>query len=250
VDILDLLIIFFVALLGGAFGSLIGGTSILTIPVLILLGLPPHTAIGTDRFGIIGIGLAGWYKFQKKKLINYRIAWIIAIPIFFGSMIGSHIVLQIDEGILKKIIVGANIIMTVFILMNPKVGVEKRATGIKRREYIIGILLCFVVGVYGGFYGAVSGTFILYILVLWFKQTFIQSAANRMMGSVFMTVTASTIFIMNHAVDFYFGTTMFIGCLLGSYAGVHYMERIGDVWVKRIFTLFMIIVIGKMVLGT
>lgn len=248
-DILDLLIIFFVALLGGAFGSLIGGTSILTIPTLILLGLPPHTAIGTDRFGIIGVGLAGWYKFQKKGLINYRVAWAIAIPIFFGSMIGSHLVLQIDEGILKKIIVGTNIIMTVFILMSPSVGVQKRTTGIKRREYVIGMLLCLVVGVYGGFYGAVSGTFILYILVFWLKQTFIQSAANRMMGSVFMTVTASAIFIMNHAVDFYFGITMLLGCLLGSYAGVHYMERIGDVWVKRIFTLFMIIVIAKMILS-
>ena len=248
-DFFDLTIIFFVALLGGAFGSMIGGTSILTIPTLILLGLPPHTAIGTDRFGIIGIGLAGWYKFQKKGLINYRIAWTIAIPIFVGSIIGSNMVLQINEEILKKIIVGTNIIMTVFILLNPRIGIEKRDTGIRRREYAIGILLCLVVGIYGGFYGAVSGTFVLYILVLWFKQTFIQSAANRMMGSVFMTVTAATIFALNHAVDFYLGAAMLAGCLIGAYVGVHYMERIGDVWVKRLFFLFMVFVIVKMIVS-
>jgi uncharacterized membrane protein YfcA len=243
------LIIFLVSLLGGAFGSLIGGTSILTIPVLILLGLPPHTAIGTDRFGIIGVGLAGWYKFQKKGIINYHIAWTIAVPIMIGSVIGSHIVLQIDEGTLKKIIVGTNIIMTAFILMNPRIGLEKRATGIKGREYIVGIILCLVIGVYGGFYGAVSGTFILYTLVFWFRQTFIQSAANRMMGSVFMTVTASTVFIINNAVDFCFGTVMLAGCLLGSYIASHYAEKIGNVWVRRLFTLFMIVVIGKMILS-
>ena len=85
-DILSLAIIFFVAILAAAFGTLIGGSSIITIPTLILLGLPPHTAIGTDRFGIIGVGLAGWYKFQKKGLINYRIGLIVAIPVLFGSM--------------------------------------------------------------------------------------------------------------------------------------------------------------------
>jgi len=248
-DIFDLAMIFSVALLGGAFGSLIGGTSIVTIPTLILLGLPPHTAIGTDRFGIIGIGLAGWYKFHKKGLINYRVAWTVAIPIFLGSIIGSHIVLQINEPLLKKIIVGTNIVMTVFILLNPRVGIEKRETDIPRREYIIGILLCLLVGIYGGFYGAVSGTFVLYILVLWFRQTFIQSAANRMMGSVFMTVTAATVFALNRAVDYYFGVVMLTGCLIGSYIAVHYMERIGDIWVKRIFFAFMLFVIVKMILS-
>ena len=57
-----LIIIFILSAGASAFGTLVGGTSLITIPALILLGLPPHTAIGTDRFGIIGIGLAGFYK--------------------------------------------------------------------------------------------------------------------------------------------------------------------------------------------
>ncbi len=58
------------ALPAGAFGPLIGGPSIVTIPTLILLGLPPHVAIGTDRFGTIGVGMADWYGFHRKRLIN------------------------------------------------------------------------------------------------------------------------------------------------------------------------------------
>jgi len=66
-DILSLFIIFVFAAGASAFGTLIGGASLITIPLLILLGLPPHMAIGTDRFGVMGIGWAGLYTFHRKK---------------------------------------------------------------------------------------------------------------------------------------------------------------------------------------
>ena len=42
-DFSGLSIIFFASIIGGLFGTLVGGTSLITIPVLIFLGLPPHT---------------------------------------------------------------------------------------------------------------------------------------------------------------------------------------------------------------
>jgi uncharacterized membrane protein YfcA len=248
-DISSLAIIFFVAILASAFGALIGGSSIITIPTLILLGLPPHTAIGTDRFGIIGIGLAGWYKFQKMGLINYRIGFIIALPVLFGSMLGSNLVLQISEGALKNVIITLNILIMIFILLNPDIGVEKKAAPLTNRIIAIGASLSFLVGIYGGFYGALAGTFVLYILILWFRLTFIQGAATLKIASVFMTVTAATVFSIHHAVDYELGGAMFAGCLIGSYLGSHYAERIGNVWVKRMFTAFIIIAVIKLILS-
>ena len=197
-DISSLAIIFFAAILSSAFGTLIGGTSIVTIPTLILLGLPPHTAIGTDRFGIIGIGLAGWYKFQKKGLVNYRIGFTVAIPILFGTTIGSNLVLQISEDVLKNVIIILNILIVFFIVLNRGIGVDKSKTPLENHKIVIGALLSFLVGIYGGFCGALAGTFAVYILILWFQQTFIQSAATQKIGSVFMTVTAATIFSIHH----------------------------------------------------
>ena len=246
-DISSLAIIFFVAILAAAFGTLIGGSSIITIPTLILLGLPPHAAIGTDRFGIIGVGLAGWYKFQKKGLINYRIGFIVAIPVLFGTTLGSNLVLQISEGVLKNVIIILNILIMIFILLNPGIGVDKKAPPLGNHKIAIGALLSFFVGIYGGFYGALAGTFVLYILILWFRLTFIQSAATLKIASVFMTVTAATIFSLHHAVNYALGAAMFAGCLIGSYLGAHYAERIGDVWVKRMFTAFIIIAVIKLI---
>ena len=248
-DIFSLAIIFSVSILASAFGALIGGSSIITIPTLILLGLPPHTAIGTDRFGIIGVGLAGWYKFQKMGLINYRIGFTVAIPVLLGSTLGANLVLRINEEVLKHIIVVTNILLVAFLLLNPDIGVKKRETTIQQKEYHIGASLSFLVGVYGGFYGAMAGTFSMYILIAWFRQTFIQSAATQKIGSIFMTVSASIVFALNNAIDYYLGLAMLTGCLVGSYLGAHYAERIGNVWVKRIFTAFIIIAVIKLILS-
>ncbi|MGI9536824.1 MAG: sulfite exporter TauE/SafE family protein [Desulfocapsaceae bacterium] len=246
-EIINFFIMFGVAVFASAFGTLIGGASIITIPTLILLGLPPHTAIGTDRFGIIGVGVAGWYEFHKKGLINYRVGFIVAIPILFGSALGANIVLQISEAVLKNVIVVTTIILTAFLLLNSGMGVEQRETAINKKEYVIGAVLSFVVGIYGGFYGAMAGTFSMYILIAWFRQTFIQSAATQKIGSICMTVTAATIFALHGAVDYKLGLTMLSGCLVGSYLGAHYAERIGNVWVKRMFILFIVVALTKII---
>ena len=247
--ILSLFIMFIIAIFASAFGTLIGGSSIVTIPALILLGLPPHTAIGTDRFGIIGVGISGWYKFHKKGLINYKIGLIVAVPVLFGTALGANLVLQISESVLKHVIVVTNILLVAFLLFNRGMGVEKRETAIQQKEYIVGASLSFLVGIYGGFYGAMAGTFSMYILIGWFRQTFIQSAATQKIGSIFMTVTAATVFAMNDAIDYPLGLAMLTGCLVGSYIGAHYAERIGNVWVKRMFIVFIVAALAKMVLS-
>ena len=62
-----------------------------------------------------------------------------------------------------------------------------------------------------------------------------------------MTVTAATIFSIHNAVNYYLGAAMLAGCLIGSYLGAHYAERIGNVWVKRMFTAFVIFAVIKLI---
>lgn len=248
-DIANFLIVLVVSVVAGAFGALIGGASIVTIPTLLFMGLPPHVAIGTDRFGIIGVGAAGWLQFHKKGLINYRIGFSTAIPVLIGALIGSNLVMEIDETLLKNIIIVTNALLMVFLIINPGMGLKESDRETGRRGYLLGILLSLIVGVYGGFYGAVSGTFSMYILILVFERTFIQAAATQKVSSLMMTLSAASVFAWHGAIDYYLGAAMLIGCLAGSTLGVHYAERLGNVWIKRLFIGFMVVVLVKLILG-
>lgn len=249
-EIYSVITVFVMSILASSFGTLTGGTSLITIPVLMLLGLPPHVAIGTDRFGIIGLGLSGWYKFQSKRLIDYPIAWMVAVPIFAGTFIGSNIVLQISGEVLRSIVIFINIALLIFLLVNPRVGVEKGGDRSTVKVYLVGFILSLLVGLWGGFYGALTGTFTLYVLILVYRQTFIQSAATMKIPNIVNAVTAATVFAFHGAVDFRLGMAMMGGCLIGSYTGVHFSERIGELWIKRIFLLVTAAAIVKLVLNT
>jgi len=87
-DIIKLLIIFLTGIPSGIFGTLTGGAGLITIPALIFLGLSPHSAIGTHFFGVTGMNIAGWYKFHEKGMINYKLGFIITIPVLLGSILG------------------------------------------------------------------------------------------------------------------------------------------------------------------
>jgi uncharacterized membrane protein YfcA len=237
-----------VGILGGSYGALVGGTSLITIPVLIFLGLPPHTAIGTDRLGITGLTSMGWYKFHEKGLIHYRIALVMGVAALIGSFLGANLVLQISVALLRKIIAIVTVLILILVVGQPKLGVEKKDRIIKRYEYGIGVFISFIVGIYGGFYGAMAGTFLLYILLLIFKQTFLESTATLKLPSFMMTTMAALVFAIKGAIDYPMAAAMFLGCAIGAYVGAHYSDRIGNVWIKRLFILIILIMAIKLLI--
>ena len=247
-DLSGLSIIFFASIIGGSFGTLVGGTSLLTIPVLIFLGLPPHTAIGTDRLGIAGLTTVGWYKFHQKGLIHYPISLWMGVAASIGSLLGANLALGISMGLLRKIIAIATVVIFIIVIAQPRLGLEKRKRGIKGRAYGTGIFISFVIGIYGGFYGAMAGTFLLYVLLFVFEKTFLEGAATLKLTSLMMTTVAAAVFASKGAIDYPMAAAMFLGCAIGSYIGAHYSDRIGNVWVKRLFIVIVLMMVVKLLI--
>ena len=247
-DFSGLSIIFFTSIIGGSFGTLVGGTSLITIPVLIFLGLPPHTAIGTDRLGIAGLTTVGWYKFHQKGLIHYSISLWMGVAAFVGSFLGANLVLEISMGLLRKIIAIATVLILIIVIAQPRLGLEKRSRVIKGRAYGTGIFITFIIGAYGGFYGAMAGTFLLYVLLFVFQQTFLEGTATLKLTSLMMTTMAAVVFASKGAIDYPMAAAMFLGCAIGSYIGAHYSDRIGNVWIKRLFILIVLIMVVKLLI--
>ncbi len=246
---LNFLIIFVAGVVASFYGTLVGGGSLITIPVLILLGLPPHTAIGTDRLGITGLGIAGWYKFHEKKMINYRIGLTIGIPTLLGSLLGATVVLKVDPALLKKIIAVTTGIVLIFAAVKQNIGIEKTQQTIGKREYLLGVFLSFLMGGYGGFYGPMASTFLLYLLIFLFGQTFLEGAATVKIAGAFMTSVAALVFALHGAINYPFAAALFVGCFLGSYLGAHYSDRIGNIWMKRVFIVVVLIMVIKLLSG-
>ncbi len=247
-DVINLIVIFVIGIFAGSFGTLVGGGVLLTIPTLILLGLSPQTAIGTSKLGSIGLNTAGWYKFHQKRMINYKIGFIIGIPIILGSILGANLVLEFNEALLKKIIGILTLLIMVFAIIKPEMGVEKAENGTKHSQYLFGSVLGFFLGVYSGFYGAGAAILSAYILILLFRQTFLESAATRKIPHLFAAVMSGTVFAVHGVIIYSLGISLFMGTFIGSYIGAHYSDKIGNVWIKRLFFVIVLIMAIKLII--
>jgi len=247
-DLFKSLVILITGICGGIFGTLTGGAGLITIPALIFLGLPPHSAIGTHFFGVTGMNLTGWYKFHEKGMINYRLGFFVTIPVLLGSILGASLVLQINEAILKKTIAILTILILFFMSFRPNVGLQNTRETIKKHEYCLGMFLSFFVGVYNGFYSSVSGTFLTYILILLFGQTFLGSAATRKLPMTISSGIAAVIFALNGALFYPMGIGLFVSSSVGAYIGAHYSDRIGNIWIKRSFFFIVFLMAMKLLI--
>jgi uncharacterized membrane protein YfcA len=93
-----------------------------------------------------------------------------------------------------------------------------------------------------------GGTLLLYILILWFGQTFLEGAGTLKIAALVMNAMAALVFALNGAVDYYLALPMFCGCFIGSYVGAHYADKIGNVWIKRLFFVLLFCLILNLIL--
>lgn len=227
--------LFFVGLAGGSFGTFIGGSSLLSLPTLILLGLPPHLALGTNRIGVAGLNVAGWLGFHQERLIDYRLGLPMGLVSLVGAAVGVRMVLNLNGETLTLIIAGLNFFCLALLIFHPTTGIEHRQVRPRDLTYCSGLAAGFGIGAYSSIYGAGSGTLYAYLFVLLFGQTFLESAGTRKIPQLMSAVMAAFLFALNGMVEWLAAGILFTGMFMGSYLGVRFITRIGNNWIKKCF---------------
>ena len=230
----DHLILFVTGLTAASFSTLIGGGTLLTVPVLILLQVPAHTAVATNRIGVFGLAITGWVAFQQQGLIRHSLSWALGLACGVGAIFGTMILLSISEAALKGFIAAVSVLLLIFTALQKEIGV---AAPPKRGavRWAVGLPLAVVLGAYGSVYGAGLGTFLTYLLVILFGQTFLQSAGTRKVAIGMQAIVSSILYYRANLIHWPSAANLFVSMGIGSYRGARYGTRLGNVWIRRAF---------------
>jgi len=151
-----------------------GGAGMILIPILISLGLPPSSAIATNRFGAIGTSFS-IIKFHKAKQINWNLAKFLIIPTLIGTILGTMVVINIDQELFEKIIGLVILISLPLLFYKNKIGIKEFKIS-KNRKYF-GWFLTILASLMGGIFAS-SGLWFNY-LFLYFGLTMLQTIATK-----------------------------------------------------------------------
>lgn len=238
---ITVIILFIGGLFSGIINTIVGGGSLISVPLLITSGLPAHLAIGTNRFAMVfntGVGAIDYHRKVKYKI---KLALFLTVFASIGSYLGANIVLQIDEKILKYIIGILMLIMGGIIFYKKKLGLEERKINLTKRNYILITILSFLLGIYGGFYGAGISTMFTFAFALFLGISLIKSAGITMFIVSILSIIAVLVFLINMKIDFLFGIILAISFIAGAKIGVRLALKAGNVWIRRLFIFLVVI---------
>ncbi len=217
-----------------------------------LLGYGPLTTIVTMRLATLVEEFSAMVNFARKKLINWKQVLKISAVAFVGSFIGANIVLQIDKQLLSYI-VGVIMLLLLTVLPEPK----KKGFGIrimdqiytkifckddhcvvKKDKHLIWVyLISFILGIYGGFYGAAVGTMFVSLFLLIGTADPVESSAASKVISFFLSLSASIVFINTKYINLNIFVPITIGAVVGTFIGVELVEHINrrvSIWLLYI----------------
>ena len=114
------LLIISIGFIAGFINTVAGGGSLLTMPVLIFLGLPPAVANGTNRVAILAQNIFGVAGFKSKGVSAFPYSIWLAISALLGAIIGAWIAVDIRDDLFNKILAVVIVIAVIFSVFNPK----------------------------------------------------------------------------------------------------------------------------------
>ena len=103
-SVLEIIGLIFIGFIAGSINTIAGGGSLLTLPILIFLGLPPNIANGTNRIAILFQNFFTTAGFKSKGIITFPFSIYIGISALLGSVIGAQIAVDIKGDTFNKIL--------------------------------------------------------------------------------------------------------------------------------------------------
>ncbi len=162
-DLAQLGLIVLVGVAAGTVNTLAGGGSLITLPALIVLGLPAGVANGTNRVGVFFQSLVATWRFHRAGQLDLGRALPLLVPTCLASTAGAMASARLDDERFELVIAVAMVLMAGVVLARPRRWLEDEPA---RGPVWARVLAFLAIGLYGGFLQAGVGIFLLAGLVL------------------------------------------------------------------------------------
>lgn len=236
--LLILLAVFFVT---SVVGVVTGSNSLISVPVMFQFGIEPRTAIATNMFGLVWMSVGGTIPFLRKGAIDIKKASPLIVITIISSAAGAMLVGVISGEGLKLIVSISMIVVALFILLRPMKGVEENP---EQGRFTLSLvyLITFGLGVYGGLFSGGYVTMLTAAYVGIYGMRYGEAVAATKLINVFSSAIATGIFMWQGLVDYKLGLMLGAAMFVGAYVGAHFVTKLNDIWLRRIFlaTVFLL----------
>ena len=221
----------------GFLNTVAGGGSLLTLPVLIFLDLSTAKANGTNRIAILIQNASGIIGFRRKGVSDFGYSALLTLPALLGALIGAVIANKTGDVTFKRVFAGIMIAVLLLTLFDPTKKWQDGTENLSLPRKIIGMVVFFFVGIYGGFIQAGAGFLIIAALTLTNGFDLVRTNAIKLFVVFFYTIIALIVFINKGNIDLSLGLTLAVGNATGAWIGSHWAVAKGNKWIRVVLVV-------------
>lgn len=210
-------IFLFAGLLAGFIDSIAGGGGIITVPVLLASGMPPHVALATNKLQSSFGSFTASLNYISKGLVSLKDVFWGVFFTFCGAVMGTYSILLLDARILAKIMPMLLIAIFLYTLFTPKLGNEDRRHVVSPNIFYLVVGLA--IGFYDGFFGPGTGSFWTIAFVTLLGLNLKSATARTKIMNFTSNIVSLGVFILGGKVLWSVGILMGLGQIFGAYIG-------------------------------
>ena len=246
--ILPYLIVCPLVFLAGFVDAIGGGGGLISLPAYLLAGIPPHLAIGCNKFSsCIGTSVST-ARFFRNGYVQIKLALCAAALAVGGAAIGARLSLLIQEEVLRIILLAILPVIALVVLKHKNLD-HRPYTGTlpPRQVWLITLAAALVVGTYDGLYGPGTGTFLILIFVILARQDLKTAAGNTKVINLASNVSSLIVFLVSGKVLFPLSAVAAVFSIAGHYTGAGLVLKNGQKVVRPIIIGVLVLLAVKVV---
>lgn len=237
---MDYLVLFLVGLIGYSYSSIAGGYSFLSVPVLLLIGLDPLTALGTNLPAQILPALTSILNYWRHGKLHVRAVLPLAVFFAIGALVGAYFVVSLESVLLRGLI--ATLLLAGVVLLFVKDRID--LTFLKKNRFLEALFLVGV-GFYKSVFGASAKTLTMMVLTVGRGMEAVEASCAASVLLSFAVWTGSAYFILSGAVSWPHYLALTSGGIIGALLGTELAVKKGGAFVEKVLVLVALVGAAK-----
>jgi uncharacterized membrane protein YfcA len=216
----------------GILSAITGGSGLVVLPMLLLVGVPPHLALGTNKVYTTSSLFTSAWTFLRRGLFRPRMWLLMIAATLVGSVLGVGLVQLTNSDVLSKILPFFIIAIALYFLFM-KLPVKTMAHRINQsKKNKLSVIIGSCLGVYSGFFGAATGTLYTAAGAGFFKMTLLEASAMSRFLAFIANAVGLIVFMVMKEVNYSIGAMLIVMGVGGAYFGTRLALKLKAKWIQ------------------
>lgn len=240
------------AFLAGLIDSIVGGGGLIQIPALFIFmpGTAVATILGTNKLVSITGTSAAVVSYAGKIKINWLTLLPSAAVAFVFSFLGAKTVSLLSSDMLRPVILLLLIVVAAYTFIKKDFGSQDIPKIKETRQKVYAIGIGASMGFYDGFFGAGTGSFLIFLFVEILGFNFLRASAVAKIINTSTNLAALIYFALNENILYHIALPMAVCNITGSIVGAKLAIAKGSAFVRILFLVVVSAIIIKFAYDT